>query len=52
MELWIGLIIGILVGAIAAALVTRAVMRPKVDALIATTEAELAEKRLAAEREA
>ena len=51
MELWIGLVIGILVGAVAAALVTRAVMQPKVDALISATEAELAEKRQAAERE-
>jgi len=51
MELWIGLIIGLLVGALAAALIVRSVMRPKIDALVAATEAELAEKRLAAERE-
>ena len=37
MELWIGLIIGLLVGAIAAALITRSVMRPKIDALVAAT---------------
>ena len=52
MELWIGLIIGLLVGAIAAALITRSVMRPKIEALVAATEAELAEKRAAADREA
>ena len=52
MELWIGLIIGLLVGAIAAALITRSVMRPKIEALLAATEAELAEKRAAADREA
>ena len=51
MDLWIGLIIGILVGAIAAAFITRSMMKPKVDTLIAATEAELAEKRLSAERE-
>ena len=51
MELWIGLIIGLLVGAIAAALIMRSIMRPKVDAVVAATEAELAEKRLVAERE-
>ena len=51
MELWIGLIIGLLVGAIAAAFIMRSVMQPKVDALVAATEAELAEKRLVAERE-
>jgi len=51
MELWIGLIIGLLVGALAAALIVRSVMRPKIDALVAATEAELAEKRLAVERE-
>ncbi len=51
MELWIGLIIGLLVGAIAAALVMRSIMQPKVDALVAATEAELAEKRVATERE-
>lgn len=52
MELWIGLIIGLLVGAIAAALIVRSIMRPKIDALVAATEAEVAEKRLTAEREA
>ena len=51
MELWIGLIIGLVVGAIAAALITRSVLRPKLEALVAATEAELAEKRTAAERE-
>ena len=50
-RLWIGLIIGLLVGAIAAALIMRSIMRPKVDAVVAATEAELAEKRLVAERE-
>lgn len=52
MELWIGLIIGLLVGAAAAALITRSVLQPKVDALVAATEAELAEKRAATDREA
>ena len=52
MELWIGLIIGLIVGAIAAALITRSVLRPKLEALVAATEAELAEKRTVAEREA
>ena len=51
MELWIGLIIGLVVGAIAAALITRSVLRPKLEALVAATEAELAEKRTATERE-
>jgi ribonuclease Y len=51
MELWIGLIIGLLVGAIAAALIMRSIMQPKVDAVVAATEAELSEKRLAVERE-
>jgi ribonuclease Y len=51
MELWIGLIIGLVVGAIAAALITRSVLRPKLEAMVAATEAELAEKRTAAERE-
>ena len=51
MELLIGLIIGLLVGAIAAALIMRSIMQPKVDALVAATEAELAEKRVTAERE-
>ena len=52
MELWIGLIIGILVGAIIAALIMRSILQPKVDAVVAATEAELAEKRVATEREA
>ena len=52
MELWIGLIIGLVVGAIAAALITRSVLRPRLEALVAATEAELAEKRTVAEREA
>lgn len=51
MELWVGLLIGIVVGAAIAALVTRAVMRPKVAETIAAAEAEIAEKREAAERE-
>ncbi|MBK7217800.1 MAG: ribonuclease Y [Candidatus Promineofilum sp.] len=51
MELWIGLIIGLLVGAIVAALIMRSIMQPKVDAVVAATEAELAEKRTATERE-
>ena len=51
MELWIGLLIGLLVGAVAAALIMRAVMRPRVAEVVAAAEAEIAEKRLAAERE-
>jgi ribonuclease Y len=39
------------VGAIAAALIMRSILQPKVDAVVAATEAELAEKRLATERE-
>lgn len=52
MELWIGLLIGIVVGAAVAAFITRAVMQPRVADTIAAAEAEIAEKRLAAEREA
>jgi ribonucrease Y len=51
MEMWIALIAGILVGAAVAALVTRSVMRPRVEAVIASAEAEAADKRAAAERE-
>ena len=51
MELWIGLLIGLLVGAVVAALIMRAVMQPRVAETIAAAEAEIAEKRLAAERE-
>jgi ribonuclease Y len=51
MELWIGLLIGIVVGAAIAALITRAVMQPRVAETIAAAEAEIAEKRLAVERE-
>ena len=51
MELWIGLLIGLVVGAVIAALVTRAYMQPKVAGTIAAAEAEIAEKRVAAERE-
>ncbi len=52
MELIIGLLIGIVVGAAVAAFITRAVMQPRVADTIAAAEAEVAEKRLAAEREA
>ncbi len=52
MELWIGLLIGIVVGAAVAAFITRAVMQPRVADTIAAAEVEVAEKRLAAEREA
>lgn len=52
MELWIGLLIGIVVGAAVAAFITRAVMQPRVADTIAAAESEIAEKRLAAEREA
>ncbi len=52
MELWIGLLIGVVVGAVVAALIMRAVMRPRVAEMIATAEAEIADKRVAAEREA
>lgn len=51
MELWIGLLIGILAGAVIAALVTRAYMQPKVAETIAAAENEIAEKRLANEKE-
>jgi ribonuclease Y len=51
MELWIGLLIGVVVGAAIAAFVTRAVMQPRVAATIAAADAEIAEKREAAERE-
>lgn len=51
MEIWIALLAGLAVGALVAALVTRSVMRPKVAALVATAEAEAAEKRAAVERE-
>lgn len=51
MNPWVGLLIGIVVGAAIAALVTRAVMRPKVAETIAAAEAEIIEKREAAERE-
>lgn len=52
MDTWIALIAGILVGAVIAALVTRAMMRPRVEARVAAVDAELNEKREAAEREA
>ncbi len=51
MELWIGLLIGVVVGAAIAALVTRAVLQPRIAATVAAAEAEIAEKRVAAERE-
>lgn len=51
MDLWIGLLIGIVVGAVLAALVMRAIMQPRVAETIAAAEAEIAEKREAAERE-
>lgn len=51
MELWIGLLIGVLIGAVAAAFITRAIMQPRVNETIAAAEAEIAEKRVAAERE-
>lgn len=51
MELWLGLLIGVVVGAAVAALITRAVMQPRVAETIAAAEAEIAEKREAAERE-
>ena len=51
MELWIGLLIGVVLGAAIAAFVTRAVMQPRVAATIAAADAEIAEKREAAERE-
>ncbi len=52
MELWIGLLIGLVVGAAIAALIARAVMRPRIAEMIATAEAEVAERREAAERDA
>jgi len=52
MELWIGLLIGLVVGAVIAALIARAVMRPRIAEMIATAEAEVAERREAAERDA
>ncbi len=51
MELWIGLLIGVLIGAVVAALVMRSIMQPRVAATIAAAEAEIADKREAAERE-
>ncbi len=51
MNPWVGLLIGIVVGAAIAALVTRAIMQPKVAETIAAAEAEIIEKREAAERE-
>ena len=51
MELWIGLLIGVVVGAVIAALVTRAVLQPRIAETVAAVEAEISEKRLAAERE-
>ena len=52
MELWIGLLIGLVVGAAVAALIARAVMRPRIAEMVATAEAEVAERREAAERDA
>ena len=52
MELWIGLLIGLVVGAAIAALIARTVMRPRIAEMIATAEAEVAERREAAERDA
>lgn len=52
MELWIGLLIGLVVGAAIAVLIARIVMRPRIAEMVATAEAELAEKRETAEREA
>lgn len=52
MELWIGLLIGLVVGAAIAVLIARTVMRPRIAEMVATAEAELAEKRETAEREA
>ena len=51
MELWIGLLIGVVVGAAIAAFATRAVMQPRVAETVAAAEAEIVEKREAAERE-
>ena len=52
MELWIGLLIGLVVGAAIAALIARTVMRPRIAEMIAAAEAEVAERREAAERDA
>jgi len=52
MELWTGLLIGLVVGAAVAALIARTVMRPRIAEMIATAEAEVAERREAAERDA
>jgi len=52
MELWIGLLIGLVVGAAVAALIARTVMRPRIAEMIAAAEAEVAERREAAERDA
>ena len=52
MELWIGLLIGLVVGAAVAALIARTVMRPRIAEMVATAEAEVAERREAAERDA
>ena len=52
MELWIGLLIGLVVGAAIAVLIARTVMWPRIAEMVATAEAELAEKRETAEREA
>lgn len=51
MDLWIGLLIGIVAGAVIAALVTRAYLQPKLAEMIAATEAEIAERRIANERD-
>lgn len=51
MELWIGLLIGVVVGAVIAVLITRAYMQPKIAETVAAAEAEIAEKRIATERE-
>ncbi len=51
MELWLGLLIGVVVGAAIAAIATRAVMQPRVAETVAAAEAEIVEKREAAERE-
>jgi ribonuclease Y len=51
MNTWVALIIGVLAGAAVAALITWTVMKPRVAAQVAAVEAELAEKRMATERE-
>lgn len=51
MSPWIALMIGAIVGGAIAAVLTWVIMKPRVEAVIAATEAELAAKRDAAERE-